>query len=193
MKSHKIFCLAVTFSIILSSCDWMYEPAVRKFGLWLVNNSTDTIGYSVYTHAIRNEGNSVRYILSSYPVYPSDTARAYRTHHGDDDSWGSYFRTEKIDTVYLYVMKFAPEADGKQCNLPDGPDILKIYKFHEGNFDMTSESPVFTYPRPRSHLLPAPNTQTHLQASRLLRLRPHLSAPPARGMYIQDKRVKIRA
>ena len=146
MHQYKYYLLIAGFSAILSSCDWLYEPAASMFDFWLVNNSTDTIGYSVYTHDIRNEGNSVRYILSGYPVYPSDTARAHGTHHGNDDSWGCYFRTEKIDTVYLYVMKFAPEADGKQCNLPVGPDILKIYKFYEGNFDMTSVSPTFSYP-----------------------------------------------
>ena len=141
---YKIICLVLCCCSMIS-CD----PETYLFEFYLVNNSEDTIGCAVYVHYANDKNsNDVRYILSSYPICPSDTVDFYAQHYGFDDSWGSYFEEENIDTLYICVLKnLSEDANDKRYKLPTGSNVLKIYKYYDKNTDMkTMVSPTITYP-----------------------------------------------
>ena len=125
------------------------EPEIFHFDYYLVNNSENTIGCAVYVHYANDKNsNDVRYILSDYPIHPSDTAHVFAQDYGPDNSWGSYFEEENIDTLYICVLKTLPEeANGKRYKLPTDSNILKIYKYYDRNTDLRAMvSPTITYP-----------------------------------------------
>ena len=146
MKNYRNLCLAVVLSTICSSCDPFLEPDNGMVDFHLANNSNDTICCSVYLHHINSPSNVVRYWLDFYPIYPSGTKTMGGVFaEGAEDTWESFFKTLKIDTLYIsnYVV---PEADNKLCDLPAETDFLKVYKFYEGNFDMSKQYFEIEYP-----------------------------------------------
>lgn len=150
MKKFNYASAIIVLSIIFSSCEWMYEQDKSTLEFSFINNSTDTIGCSTFFHYTKDLSNVVRY-QSGYLINPSDTLRRWWVYPGDgtDPSWGAFFKKEKIDTIYIYVLSTIPtplNPEFTRCHLPVGPHVLKVYKFYEGNFDMTSVSPVFSYP-----------------------------------------------
>ena len=142
---NKIF---VLFSFLLL-CMFIAcrEPAVCAFQFELVNNSQDTIGYSVYTHKKHMNSDEVCYFISYNSIPPMRSYIGGAQHYGYDDSWSSFFIEENIDTLYIYIAKEVPEAKGQRCKLPNNDNILKVYKYYEGKTDLTQMiSPVITYP-----------------------------------------------
>ena len=103
------------------------EPATCLFRFELVNNSQDTIGYSVYTHKKHMNSDEVCYFISYNSIPPMRSYIGGAQHYGDDDSWSSFFNEKRIDTLYIYVAKEVPEAKGQKCKLPYNDNILKIY------------------------------------------------------------------
>ena len=131
--------------IILTECT--PEPVVSSFRFEFVNNSLDTVGYSVYAHIRNSNSDDVFYILSGNFIAPMKSVIGGAQHYGDDDSWSSFFNEKRIDTLYIYVAKEVPEAKGQKCKLPYNDNILKIYKYYEANTDLKHMvSPTITYP-----------------------------------------------
>ena len=124
------------------------EPATSIFGFSLVNNSSDTIGYSVYIHYQKDKnGETVYHLIGGYPVCPSATVQGFAQHYGLDDTWGQFCMAEGVDTIYIYIVKEIPNTQGQKCKLPNkDSNVLKIYKYSAGNFDMNQTSPTIVYP-----------------------------------------------
>jgi hypothetical protein len=54
---------------------------------------------------------------------------------------------EGVDTIYIYIVKEIPNTQGQKCKLPNkDSNVLKIYKYSAGNFDMNQTSPTIVYP-----------------------------------------------
>ena len=144
---NKLLCFfsILLLSLIFTSCP---EPAVCAFQFEFVNNSQDTVGYSVYIHKKYANTDDVIYIISGNSIAPAHSAIGFAQHYGYDDTWNSFFKEEGIDTLYLYVAKEVQEAKGQKCKLPDrDSNILKIYKYYEENTDLSHMvSPTITYP-----------------------------------------------
>ena len=87
--------------IILTECT--PEPAVSSFRFEFVNNSLDTVGYSVYAHIRNSNSDDVFYILSGNFIAPMKSVIGGAQHYGDDDSWSSFFNEKRIDTLYIYM------------------------------------------------------------------------------------------
>ena len=141
-----LFLLSILLlSMIFIACS---EPAVCVFRLEFVNNSQDTVSYSVYAHRQTAECNEVIYIFNGDSIPPMCSSIRFAQHYGDDDSWSSYYKEERIDTLYIYVAKEVPKAKGQKCKLPDiESKIFKIYKYYEENTDLKHMvSPTITYP-----------------------------------------------
>lgn len=144
MKKIFYLCSVMLFCLIFSACP---EPAVCVFSFEFVNNSQDTVGYSVYAHKKYTNNDDVSYIISDNSIAPAHSSIGFAQHYGFDDSWGSFFKEEGIDTLYIYVAKEVSEAKGQKCKLPDkDSNILKMYKYSEGNFDVNLVSPTIEYP-----------------------------------------------
>lgn len=126
---------------LLSSCDPI--PVLLEFSI--VNNSADTIGYTVYSHSIKDRNNDVvSYLRKGELFCPLDTIESFIQHYGFDDTWGSFFQYEKIDTLYICISRKLYERDGNK--LPNDSNVLKIYKISDDNFDMNQKKPIFVYP-----------------------------------------------
>ena len=123
------------------------EPAVCLFKFEFVNNSQDTVGYSVYAHKKHTNSDDVDYIICGNSIAPMCSSIGFFRHYGFDDSWSSFFKELRIDTLYIYIAKEVPEAKGQKCKLPNNDNILKVYKYYEGNTDLKQMiSPTITYP-----------------------------------------------
>ena len=147
MNKILVFCSFLLLSMIFTACNPLCEPAVSLLEFEFVNNSQDTVGYSVYGHKINTDGNVVSYIMSCNSIAPAHSRRAFAQHYGYDDSWGSFFKEEKIDTLYICIAKEVPEAKGQKCKLPDKDSVLKVYKFYDKNTDLWhTVKPTITYP-----------------------------------------------
>ena len=145
MNRIKILFPFLLLCIIFTACE--PEPAVCAFRFELVNNSQDTIGYSVYTHKKHMNSDEVCYFISYNSIPPMSSYIGGAQHYGYDDSWSSFFIEENIDTLYIYIAKDVPEAKGQRCKLPDNDKVLKVYKYYEGNTDLKQMiSPTITYP-----------------------------------------------
>lgn len=123
------------------------EPAVCLFRFEFVNNSQETVGCSVYAHKKYTNNDEVYYVLSGNSIAPTCSSVLFAQHYGDDDSWSSFFKEARIDTLYICVAKDVPETKGQKCKLPDNDKVLKVYKYYEGNTDLKQMiSPTITYP-----------------------------------------------
>ena len=117
------------------------------FKFEFVNNSQNTVGYSVYAHKKYTNNDDVCYIISGNSIAPMCSYSGFAHHYRLDDSWSSFFKEERIDTLYIYVAQEVPEAKGQKCKLPNNENILKVYKYYEENTDLTHMiSPTITYP-----------------------------------------------
>lgn len=144
MKKNNLF-LILLLCMLIMAC--IPEPAVSVLKFEFINNSQDTIGCSVYVHKKRTENNDVYYIISGHDIAPMCSSIIFAQHNGYDDSWSSFFKDEGIDTLYIYIAKEVPKANGQKCKLPDSNNILKIYKYYEKNTDLAHMvSPSITYP-----------------------------------------------
>ena len=144
MKKYLVFCSVLLLCIMFDACP---EPAYCSLQFVFVNNSQDTVGYSVYTHKKNTNYGDVYYIISGNSIAPMCSSVGFAQHVGFDDSWSSFFKEEGIDTLYIYIAKEVPEAKGQKCKLPDNDNILKIYKYYEANTDLKHMvSPTITYP-----------------------------------------------
>lgn len=66
MKNYRNLCLAVVLSTICSSCDPILESKDNGYAdFHLTNNSTDTIGFSVYWHHINSPSNVIRHYITN--------------------------------------------------------------------------------------------------------------------------------
>ncbi len=136
-----IICFCICLFSIFSSCEPI--PALLEFSI--VNNSADTIGYTVYSHSIKDRNNdAVSYLRKGELFFPSDTIDSFIQHYGLDDTWGSFFKYQKIDTLYICISRKLYERDGNK--LPNDSNVLKIYKISDDNFDMNQFKPLFVYP-----------------------------------------------
>ena len=151
MNKILAFCSFGLLSMIFAACDplamdhWYVEDFEFKF----VNNSQDTVGYSVYGHKINTDGDVVSYIMSGNSIAPAQSKIVGTQYRGidDDGSWANFFEEESIDTLYICIAKEVSEAKGQKCKLPDKDSVLKVYKFYDKNTDlMHTVSPTITYP-----------------------------------------------
>lgn len=144
MNKILVLCLSLLLCIVFTACP---EPAFCSFRFEFVNNSQDTVGYSVYVHKKHTNKDDVCYIISGNSIAPMHSSIGFVQHDGSDDSWGSFFKEEGIDTLYIYIAREVPEAQGQKCKLPNkDSNVLKIYKYSAGNFDMNQTSPTIVYP-----------------------------------------------
>ena len=145
MNKIIVLCSFLLICIIFIACQ---EPAVCTFRLEFVNNSQDTVGYSVYAHKKYTNNDDVCYIISGNSIAPMCSSIGFAQHYGSDDSWSSFFKEKGIDTLYIYIAKEVMEAKGQKCKLPEiDSNILKTYKYYAGNTDLTHMvSPTITYP-----------------------------------------------
>lgn len=132
----------VCLSCIFYSCDYI---SMSYFSV--VNNSTDTIGYSVYLHERRDMNNSdVFFLMSGNSVAPHDTVKPYIEYMGKGSSWRDCFDYLGVDTAYVCVSKKVKEADGEKQKLPNKEDVLKIFRISEEDFDMDRNFLSLVYP-----------------------------------------------
>jgi len=144
MNKILVFCSIMLLSIMFTACP---ESAISVFRFEFVNNSQDTVGYSVYSHKINTNDDSVFYIISCNSIAPMCSSIGFAQHYGLDDSWNSFFKEEDIDTLYIYIAREVPEAKGQKCKLPDKDKIFAIHKYFEKNADLKHMvSPTITYP-----------------------------------------------
>ena len=107
MNKILVFFSFLLLSMIFTACNPLCEPAVSLFEFEFVNNSQDTVGYSVYGHKINTDGDVVSYIMSGNSIAPAQSKIVGTQYVSafDDDSWGSFFKEEKIDTLYICIRK----------------------------------------------------------------------------------------
>ena len=148
MNKILAFCSFGLLSMIFTACDPICEPAPScRFQFEFVNNSQDTVGYSVYGHKINMNNDDVIYFFSCNSITPASTRVVKFDHWDYGDSWEGFFKEEKIDTLYIYIAKEVPEGKYQICKLPDKDSVLKVYKFYDKNTDlMHTVSPTITYP-----------------------------------------------
>lgn len=132
----------VCLSCIFYSCDYI---SMSYFSV--VNNSTDTIGYSVYLHERSDMNNSdVYFLMSGNSVAPRDTVKPYIEYMGKGYSWRDCFDYLGVDTAYVCISKKVKEADWEKHKLPNKEDVLKIFRISEEDFDMTQNHVSIIYP-----------------------------------------------
>lgn len=125
------------------------EPALSSFNIRFVNNSQDTVGYTVYLHHVGYPENVVQLFNGRLYVSPNDTIEGGTAHEGHDDSWKSFYDKFGIDTLYVYVEKGVSVSveHRETCRLPENDsNVLKIYKFYEDNLDLSQTNPIIVYP-----------------------------------------------
>lgn len=145
MKKILVFCSILLLCMVFTACP---EPAISSFQFKFVNNSQDTVGFSVYIHKKYTNSDEVLYINSEESIAPGHSSIGFAHHYGLDNSWSTFFKEERIDTLYIYIAKEVQEAKGQKCKLPvKDTNILKIYKYYEDNTDLKNMvSPTITYP-----------------------------------------------
>lgn len=153
MKRLKATFTAVSLllpSILFYSCQ---EPFPDYWSFRIVNNSVDTIGITVLEHKLISQDNSYICIQNEYPILPSNTITSCISHDGGNNSeigtsWSDYFNVSKIDTLCIIIYKKSMDYHyGDTYELPQGPNILKIYKYYDKNTDLKAMvSPTITYP-----------------------------------------------
>ena len=83
----------------------------------VINNSTDTIGYSVYLHERSDMNNSdVYFLMSGNSVAPRDTVKPYIEYMGKGYSWRDCFDYLGVDTAYVCISKKSKRLIGKNIN-----------------------------------------------------------------------------
>lgn len=131
----------------------MCDPSNSMCLFFFVNNSSDTVGTTVFKHCLGEDEDEVICVLPYYSINPSDTARGGVQYDEAFDTWKDVFDYEEMDTLYFVISK--SDIGGKPrkaYKFSQDPNILKIYKLHAGNFDLKtplepeSNYPVITYP-----------------------------------------------
>ena len=82
MNKIIVLCSFLLICIIFIACQ---EPAVCTFRLEFVNNSQDTVGYSVYAHKKYTNNDDVCYIISGNSIAPMCSSIGFAQHYGSDD------------------------------------------------------------------------------------------------------------
>lgn len=136
--------------MFFSSCP---EPAPWYWNLQFSNNSTDTIGMAIFEHKRFCQNDSFVCIQEEYPIIPSRTISTWISYDGDgssggDHDWNNYFNKSNIDTLVIVAHNNTTYYQyGKKYKLQGDNNILKTYKYHEGNADLTHMIfPTITYP-----------------------------------------------
>ena len=147
MKQLIFFCLGLLLICCLYSCD-NFGHGWRTWNVTIVNHFDNNIGIAIYAHETNSTSADVSCLFPSIEsVAPQDSVLRGHVFDGKYDTWKAFFEYKKIDTLYVAVISPEVDIEAKEISdLYDNDDIYMVYKFYDGNFDMSQNDYTIYYP-----------------------------------------------